>query len=136
MKNYRVPWSGKKKTREETCAGILASIEQSSIKSIRKGAAELGIPRTTMRDHMNIDLKVMNWFAIDIHDHDCCCLLAVSVGIAYHFHFLISSAERKKGVRETESVESALNFSCSTLRASRLKLRFFIFLNRVIDTVH
>ncbi|PSN54114.1 hypothetical protein C0J52_09477 [Blattella germanica] len=46
--------SGRKKIREETCAGVLASIEQSPIKSTRK----LGIPRTTMRDHMKKDLKV------------------------------------------------------------------------------
>ncbi|PSN35887.1 hypothetical protein C0J52_14851 [Blattella germanica] len=26
------PWSGRKKTREETCAGVAASIEQSRIK--------------------------------------------------------------------------------------------------------
>ncbi|PSN43722.1 hypothetical protein C0J52_13996 [Blattella germanica] len=50
--------SGKKKTREETCAGVAASIEQSPIKSTRKRAAELRIPRTTMRDHMKKDLKV------------------------------------------------------------------------------
>ncbi|PSN45292.1 hypothetical protein C0J52_12471 [Blattella germanica] len=52
------PRSGKKKTREETCAGVAASIEQSPIKSTRKCAAELGIPRTKMRDHMQQDLKV------------------------------------------------------------------------------
>ena len=52
------PRSGRKKTREETCAGVAASIEQSPIKSTRKRAAELGIPRTTMRDHMKKDLKV------------------------------------------------------------------------------
>ncbi|PSN54359.1 hypothetical protein C0J52_14107 [Blattella germanica] len=43
---------------EETCAGVTASIEQSPIKSTRKRAAELGIPRTTMRDHTKKDLKV------------------------------------------------------------------------------
>ncbi|PSN32241.1 hypothetical protein C0J52_20504 [Blattella germanica] len=46
------------KTREGTCAGVAASIEQSPIKSTRKRAAELGIPRTTMRDHMKEDLKM------------------------------------------------------------------------------
>ncbi|PSN42505.1 hypothetical protein C0J52_09788 [Blattella germanica] len=45
------PWSGSEKTREETCAGVAASIEQSP-KSTHKRAAEFGIPRTTMRDHM------------------------------------------------------------------------------------
>ncbi|PSN45861.1 hypothetical protein C0J52_16854 [Blattella germanica] len=48
------PRSGRKKTREETCAGVAASIEQSPIKSTRKR----GIPRTTMRDHTKKDLKV------------------------------------------------------------------------------
>ena len=52
------PRSGRKKTREETCAGVLASIEQSPIKSTRKRAAELGISSTIMRDHMKKDLKV------------------------------------------------------------------------------
>ncbi|PSN53621.1 hypothetical protein C0J52_00914 [Blattella germanica] len=52
------PWSGWKKTREETCAGVAASIEQSPIKSTYKRAEELGIPRTTTRDHMKINLKV------------------------------------------------------------------------------
>ena len=52
------PRSGRKKTREETCAGFAASLEQSPLKSTRKRAAELGTPRTTMRDHMKIDLKV------------------------------------------------------------------------------
>ncbi|PSN54296.1 hypothetical protein C0J52_11040 [Blattella germanica] len=48
----------RKKTREETCTGVAASIEQSPIKSTRKRAAKLGILRTTMRDHMKKDLKV------------------------------------------------------------------------------
>ncbi|PSN35816.1 hypothetical protein C0J52_22140 [Blattella germanica] len=52
------PWSEKKKTQEETCAGVAASIEQSHIKSTRKRAAEIGIPITTKRDHMKNDLKV------------------------------------------------------------------------------
>ncbi|PSN34600.1 hypothetical protein C0J52_23422 [Blattella germanica] len=47
-----------KKTREETCAVVAAWIEQSPIKSRRKRVAELGIPRTTMRDHMKKNLKV------------------------------------------------------------------------------
>ncbi|PSN44812.1 hypothetical protein C0J52_25713 [Blattella germanica] len=50
--------SGRKKTREEPCAGVAASIEQSPFKSTRKRAAELGIRRSTMRDHMKRDLKV------------------------------------------------------------------------------
>ncbi|PSN58427.1 hypothetical protein C0J52_02802 [Blattella germanica] len=47
-----------RKTREETCAAVAASVEQYPIKSTRKCAAELGIPRTTMRDHTKKDLKV------------------------------------------------------------------------------
>ncbi|PSN38495.1 hypothetical protein C0J52_23268 [Blattella germanica] len=46
------PRSGRRNAREETCAGVAASIEQSPIRSTRKCAAELGIPRITMRDHM------------------------------------------------------------------------------------
>ena len=34
---------GRKKTREETCAGVADSIEQSPLKSTGKRAAELGI---------------------------------------------------------------------------------------------
>ncbi|PSN52452.1 hypothetical protein C0J52_14992 [Blattella germanica] len=52
------PRNGRKWTREETCAGVAASIEQSPIKSTRKRAAELGIPMTTMRDHMKKDLEM------------------------------------------------------------------------------
>ncbi|PSN55248.1 hypothetical protein C0J52_05850 [Blattella germanica] len=54
------PRNGRKKTREETCAGVAASIEQSPspFKSTHKRAAEIGIPRKTMRDHMKKDLKV------------------------------------------------------------------------------
>ncbi|PSN38613.1 hypothetical protein C0J52_26588 [Blattella germanica] len=52
------PRSGRKKTREETYAGVDASIEQSPIKSTRKRAAELGKLTTTMRDHKKKDLKV------------------------------------------------------------------------------
>ncbi|PSN52572.1 hypothetical protein C0J52_13079 [Blattella germanica] len=51
------PRSGRKNTREETCAGVLALIEQSPIKSTRKRAAELGISRTTMRDRTKRVLK-------------------------------------------------------------------------------
>ncbi|PSN47503.1 hypothetical protein C0J52_02258 [Blattella germanica] len=59
------PQSGRKKTREETCAGIAASIEQSPIKSTRKCAAEFSIPRTKMRDHMKKDLKVRPFRPLD-----------------------------------------------------------------------
>ncbi|PSN50567.1 hypothetical protein C0J52_14767 [Blattella germanica] len=38
------PQCGRKKTREETCAGVAVSIEQSPIRSTRKRAAELGHP--------------------------------------------------------------------------------------------
>ncbi|PSN33371.1 hypothetical protein C0J52_23698 [Blattella germanica] len=53
------PRSGREKTREEPCAGVTASIKQSPspFKSTCKRAAELDIPRTTMRDHMEKDLK-------------------------------------------------------------------------------
>ncbi|PSN50646.1 hypothetical protein C0J52_21928 [Blattella germanica] len=43
---------------EKKRAGVAASIEQSHIKSTCKRAVELGIARTTMRDHMKKDRKV------------------------------------------------------------------------------
>jgi hypothetical protein len=45
-------------TRRETCHTVAASVTQSPVKSTRKRSAELGIPRSTMMDHMKLDLKV------------------------------------------------------------------------------
>ncbi|PSN30390.1 hypothetical protein C0J52_27252 [Blattella germanica] len=59
------PRGRRKKTREETCAGVAASIEQSPIKSTRKGAAELGIPKTTMRNDVKKYLKVRPFCPLD-----------------------------------------------------------------------
>ena len=67
------PRSGRKKTREETCATVCASIEQSPMKSTRKRASELGIPRTTMRDYMKKDLKLRPFrptFVNELSDRD------------------------------------------------------------------
>ncbi|PSN34529.1 hypothetical protein C0J52_26476 [Blattella germanica] len=48
--------------KEETCAGVAASMEQSPIKSTHKRAAELGIPRTTMRDHIKrSEVQILNY---------------------------------------------------------------------------
>ena len=52
------PWSGRKTTLLETCAAVAASIERSPMKSTRKRSSELGVPRSTMQDHMKKDLNV------------------------------------------------------------------------------
>jgi len=52
------PRSGRKTTRLETCAAVAAAIERSPMKSTRKRSSELGVPRSTMRDHMMKDLNV------------------------------------------------------------------------------
>ena len=50
------PRSGRRLSREETCASVAASFDRSPQKSTRKRAAELGVTRSTMRDHMKKDL--------------------------------------------------------------------------------
>jgi hypothetical protein len=52
------PRSGLKKSREETCTTVAQSIEQSPMTSIRKRAAELQIPWSTMHDYIKKDLKM------------------------------------------------------------------------------
>jgi len=52
------PRSGRKTARLETSAAVAASIERSLMKSKRKRSTELGVPRSTMRDHMKRDLNV------------------------------------------------------------------------------
>jgi hypothetical protein len=52
------PRSGRNTTRLETCAAVAASNERSPMKSTRKRSSELGVPRTTMQDHMKKDLNV------------------------------------------------------------------------------
>jgi len=49
------PRSERNTTRLETCAAVAASIERSLMKSTRKRLSELGVPRSTMRDHMKKD---------------------------------------------------------------------------------
>jgi len=39
-------------------AAVATSIERSPMKSTRKRSSELGVPRSTMRDHMKKDLNV------------------------------------------------------------------------------
>lgn len=62
------PRSGRPSTRVETCADVEASIERSPLKSTRKRSAELGIPRTTMRDHMRKDLKVKCFRPLSVNE--------------------------------------------------------------------
>lgn len=50
------PRSGRKVTRQDTCASVADSILQSPMKSIRKRSLELGVPRSTMMRHMKKDL--------------------------------------------------------------------------------
>ena len=50
--------SGRKTTSLETSAVVAASIERSSMKSTQKRSSELGVPQSTMRDHMKKDLNV------------------------------------------------------------------------------
>jgi len=52
------PQSGRKTTCLETCAAVAASIERSPMKSTRKRSSELGVPRSTMQDHMKKDWNV------------------------------------------------------------------------------
>jgi len=52
------PRSGRKTTRLEASAAVAASIERSPMKSTRKRSSELGVPRSTVRDHMKKDLNV------------------------------------------------------------------------------
>ena len=50
------PRSGRRVSRDETCAEAASSVDRSPQKSIRKRAAELGVPRSTLHDHMRRDL--------------------------------------------------------------------------------
>ena len=79
------PRTGRKSTRLETCAAVAASIERSPVKSTRKRSSELGVPRSTLRDHMKKDLNVRPYcptFMNELSDGDmdrcyesCCDLL-------------------------------------------------------------
>ena len=65
--------SGRKTTLLETCAAGAASIECSPLKSTRKQSSELGLPRSTMRDHMKKDLNVRPYgptFVNELSDGD------------------------------------------------------------------
>ena len=50
------PRSGRRVTRDETCAEAASSVDRSPQKSIRKRAAKLGVPRSTLHNHMRRDL--------------------------------------------------------------------------------
>ena len=81
MKNKR----SRKTARLETCAAVAASIERSPVKSTRKRSSELGVPRSTMRDHVKKDLNVRLYrptFVNELSDgnmdrryESCCALL-------------------------------------------------------------
>ena len=68
-----MPRSGGKTTRLEACAAVAASIERSPMKSTRKRSSELGVPRSTMRDHMKKDLNARPYrltFVNELSDGD------------------------------------------------------------------
>jgi len=67
------PRSGRKTTRLETCAAVIASIELTPMKTTRKRSSEPGVPRSTMRDHMKKDLNVRPYrpsFVNELSDGD------------------------------------------------------------------
>jgi len=67
------PPSGRKSTRFETCAAVAGSIERSPVKSKRKRSSELGVPGSTMRNHMKRDLNVRPYcptFVMELSDDD------------------------------------------------------------------
>jgi hypothetical protein len=47
---------------------MAASVTQSPVKSTRKSSAELGIPQSTMMDHMKLDLKVRPFHPLHISE--------------------------------------------------------------------
>lgn len=52
------PRPGAPVKRQNTCAGVEASVLRSPQKSLRKRSSELGIPKTTMLRHMKKDLQL------------------------------------------------------------------------------
>jgi hypothetical protein len=62
------PRSGRPITRRETCHAMAASVTQSPVKSTRKGSAKHGIPRSTMTDHMKLDLKVRLFHPLHVNE--------------------------------------------------------------------
>jgi hypothetical protein len=62
------PRGGRPITRRETCHAVAASATQSPVKSTRKRSAELGIPRSTVMDHMKLDLKVRPFHPVHVNE--------------------------------------------------------------------
>ena len=60
--------SGRPSTRLQLCADVQNSILQSPVKSTRKRAAELGIPESTMRKHIKVDLKMKCWHPLNVNE--------------------------------------------------------------------
>uniref|UniRef100_H3A326 Tc1-like transposase DDE domain-containing protein n=1 Tax=Latimeria chalumnae TaxID=7897 RepID=H3A326_LATCH len=68
-----LPRSGRTPTWHETCAAVEESINRSPLKSTQKRSAELGIPRSTMQEHMKKDTGVRPWrpsFVNELSDND------------------------------------------------------------------
>jgi hypothetical protein len=62
------PRGGRPITGWVTCHAAAASVTQFPVKSTRKGSAELGIPRSTMMDHMKLDLKVRLFHPLHVNE--------------------------------------------------------------------
>jgi hypothetical protein len=54
--------------RQETCHAMAASMTQTPVKSIQKRPAELGIPRSTMMDHIKLDVKVRPFHPLHVNE--------------------------------------------------------------------
>ena len=54
------PRTGRKMKRQDMCAGVAASLQQSPGQSTRKRSLALGIPRTTMMRYIKKDLGLQN----------------------------------------------------------------------------
>ncbi|XP_078449055.1 uncharacterized protein LOC144717533 [Lampetra planeri] len=52
-----LPRCGRASTRRATCAAVAESVRRYPAKSTRKRSAELGVPRSTMKDHIKKDLR-------------------------------------------------------------------------------
>jgi hypothetical protein len=86
------PRGGRPITRQETYHAVAASVTQSPVKSTRKRSAELAIPRSTMMDHIKLDLKVRSFHLLhvnelsdtDMNAREDACRTLLAVFSAFH----------------------------------------------------
>jgi hypothetical protein len=62
------PQGGLPIKRGRTCQAVAASVTQSPVKSNPKRSAELGIPQSTVMDHMKLDLKVKPFHPLHVNE--------------------------------------------------------------------